>query len=155
MSIINLQNFKITQLGYLYRNIKDKARELETELEMPKFGFFENNGVPFKYRGNDTEIWTKIAISRGLNKQIELIQWIDGDCIFKEFINSGREGLHHFGIFVDDFQPIRVYFSKKGFEVVHEGIAGIYHVAYIDTFDSLGVYLEFQEPAKKKRSKRK
>jgi len=36
---------------------------------------------------------------------------------------------------------------------VNEGTTGIVNVLYFDTLDLLGVYLEFQEGAKKRRKK--
>ena len=77
-----------------------------------------------------------LGFSRSLNIQLELIQLIKGDCIFKEFIDSGREGLHHFGIYVEDVDKIVKEYIKRGYSVVHEGItAGVRKVTYIDTYD--------------------
>ena len=78
------------------------------------------------------------------------MQLIEGDCIFSEFINAGREGLHHYGVFVKELAPIKKLFLDKGFEVVNEGTTGVVNVLYFDTLDLLGVYLEFQESARKK-----
>lgn len=95
-----------------------------------------------------------LGFSRSLNIQLELIQLIKGDCIFKEFIDSGREGLHHFGIYVEDVDKIVKEYIKRGYSVVHEGItAGVRKVTYIDTYDDFGVYLEFQQTHKKRTKK--
>ena len=150
----NLKDLKISQLGYVYKDIEKQANLLETKMGMPKFGIFENKGNIYKYRGKETTIWTKIALSRTLDKQIELIQWNDGDCIFKEFIESGKEGLHHFGLFVDDINPVKAAFLNEGYEIVHEGTTALYNVVYFDTLKELGLYLEFQDPAKKRRRKK-
>ncbi|MFX1586675.1 MAG: VOC family protein [Promethearchaeota archaeon] len=151
---INLGDYKITQLGYIYKDIKNQAKLLESRLGVPKFAYFENKfRGTYKYRGRDTKYWNLIALSKGIGLQIELIQLIEGDCIFSEFINAGKEGLHHYGIYVTDIAPIREQFLDKGFEIVHEGTTGIVNVLYFDTLDLLGVYLEFQESAKKRRKK--
>ncbi|MFW9947303.1 MAG: VOC family protein [Candidatus Odinarchaeota archaeon] len=151
---VNLGDYKITQLGYIYKDIKNQAKLLESRLGVPKFAYFENKfRGTYKYRGKDTKYWNLIALSKGIGLQIELIQLIEGDCIFSEFINEGKEGLHHYGIYVKEIAPIKEQFLDKGFEIVHEGTTGIVNVLYFDTLDLLGVYLEFQESAKKRRKK--
>jgi len=151
---VNLGEYKITQLGYVYKDIKKQANLLESKLGVPKFAYYENKFKgTYKYRGRDTKFWSLIAISKGIGLQIELVQLIEGDCIFSEFINAGKEGLHHYGVFVKELVPIKKLFLDKGFEIVNEGTTGIVNVLYFDTLDLLGVYLEFQESAKKRRKK--
>ena len=150
MSELNLGNLKINQLGYVYKDIKKQAKILEEKLGLPKFAYLENMPTKYNYRGRETTVQTMIGFSRSLNVQIELIQLINGECIFKEFIDSGREGLHHFGIFVEDVDTILREYIKRGYSVVHEGItAGVQKVAYIDTYDDFGVYIEFQQRVKR------
>lgn len=151
MSDLNLGNLKINQLGYIYKDIRKQAKILEENLVLPKFAFLENKPTKYKYRGKDTIVQTTLGFSRSLNVQVELIQLISGDCIFKEFIDAGKEGLHHFGIFVDDVEAIVKEYVKRGYSVVHEGItAGVQKVAYIDTYDDFGVYIEFQQTRMKR-----
>jgi len=154
MSELNLGNLKINQLGYVYKDIKKQAKILEEKLGLPKFAYLENKPTKYNYRGRETTVQTMIGFSRSLNVQIELIQLINGECIFKEFIDSGREGLHHFGIFVEDVDIILREYIKRGYSVVHERItAGVQKVAYIDTYDDFGVNIEFQQTRKKRVKK--
>ncbi len=92
-----------------------------------------------------------MALSRIFNVQIELIQYIKGDCVFKEFLDSGREGLHHFGIFVDDLDFIIKEFIDKGYEILHQRQIGKQKIAYFDTEKNLGILLEFQETVRRKK----
>ena len=151
----NLGNLKINQLGYLYRDIDKQIKIMESLYGCPKFAKFENKDNMFKYRGKDSKIHTRIAMSRLFNIQIELIQWIEGECIFKEFIDSGKEGLHHFGIFVNNLDFYIDEFKKIGIDVVHAGQTGTQRVAYFDTEKTFGIYLEFQETVKKRRKPKK
>ena len=152
MTNIDLGKYRITQLGYVYKDIEKQANLLETQLGIPKFAYLENKFKgTYKYRGKDTKFWSRIALSKGIGLQIELIQLIEGDCIFSEFVNVGKEGLHHYGIFVGDLELIREMVLNKGLEIVHEGTTGLVNVLYIDTFNLLGAYLEFQESITKKR----
>ncbi|MFX0073032.1 MAG: VOC family protein [Candidatus Hermodarchaeota archaeon] len=149
----NLGNLKINQLGYLYKDIEKQAKIIESLYGIPKFAFFENKDNTCKYRGRDSGFSTKIGISRLFNTQIELIQLLEGECIFKEFFDSGREGLHHFGIFVDNLDSYIEEFKKKGIEVVHAAQTGKQKFAYFDTEKTFGIYLEFQETIKRKKKR--
>ncbi|MFW9820541.1 MAG: VOC family protein [Candidatus Thorarchaeota archaeon] len=147
----NFGNLKIDQLGYVYKDIEKQANLLETIYGLPKFAVLERYDTPCKYRGKDTIISTKLALSRIFNVQIELIQYYKGECVFKEFLDSGREGLHHFGIFVDDLDSIVKEFADKGYEVILQRIIGKQKIAYLDTEKDLGILLEFQETIKKRK----
>ena len=151
---LNLTSLTIAQLGYVYKDIQKQADILESQFKMQKFVFYENKSSNAKYRGKSTTLHVKIGLSRIFNLQIELIELIEGDCIYKEFLDSVREGLHHFGIFVDEISPIKEELLNKGYEIVHEGGTSFYNVAYFDTVKELGVYLEFQESAKKVRKEK-
>jgi len=149
----NLANLKVDQLGYVYKDITKQMEIMKTLYQIPNFAVFENKDNIFKYRGKDSKISTRIAINRLFNTQIELIQLIEGECIFKEFIDSGREGLHHFGIYVENLDSYIKEFNKKGIQVVHARQTAKQRVAYMDTEKTFGVYLEFQETIKRKRKK--
>ena len=148
---IDLGKFKVDQLGYVYKDIEKQAKLLETVYGLPKFAFLIKNDSLCKYRGKDSKISTKLALSRIFNVQIELIQLTEGECIFKEFLDSGREGLHHFGIYVDDLDSVIKEFTDKGYEILHQRIIAKQKVAYIDTEKDLGILLEFQETIRRKK----
>lgn len=150
---LDLRNLKINQLGFVFKDIKNQIKIMESLYDMPKFAIFENKDNVFKYRGKDSKISTRIALSRLFNTQIELIQLVEGECIFKEFLDSGREGLHHFGIFVKDLQSYIDEFQKLGIAVIHAGQTAKQRVAYMDTEKSFGILLEFQETIKRRRRK--
>ncbi|MHA1723674.1 MAG: VOC family protein [Promethearchaeota archaeon] len=150
---LNLGSLKVDQLGYVYRDIEKQARFLESQFHLPKFAFFDNIDTPFKYRGKDTVISTKIGLSRIFSTQIELIQLIKGECIFKEFLDAGKEGLHHFGIFVDDLDSYVKKFTDLGYEIVHQGQTWRQKVTYFDTMKPFGILIEFQETITRKKKK--
>lgn len=148
---IDFGNFKVDQLGYVYKDIEKQARLLENIYGLSKFAFLEKNDSLCIYRGKESIISTRLAISRIFNVQIELIQHIEGECVFKEFLDSGREGLHHFGIYVDDLDFVVKGFTDKGYKIIHQRIIGKQKVAYIDTEKDLGILLEFQETIRRRK----
>lgn len=148
---INLGKTNLSQLGYVYKDIEKQAKIMESMFGIQKFGFYTNEGKNYLYRGKPTKFKVKIGLSRIFNLQIELIELIEGDCIYKEAIETGNEGFHHYAILVDDLQPIKEIFLNQGFDIVHEGGTPLYKVIYFDTLNELGVYLEYQESKRKRR----
>ena len=134
---------KIVQLGYIYKDIEKQAKIIEDMYDLPKFQYW-NGGKPVggtvKYRGKDSEISVKVAQNRLFNIDIELIQWIAGECAYKEFLDQGKEGFHHIMIRPDDVQSTLEILKEKGVEVLLE-VEEI-KATYLDTEESLGINLE-------------
>lgn len=140
---LNLRKTKIIQFGYVYKDIDKQAEIMRTMYNVPRFRYW-NSGKPVsgkvKYRGKDSEISVKVAQSRLFNIDIELIQWISGDCPYKEFLDQGKEGLHHIMIDPEDAQSVVDDLKKKGVEVLLE--VEEFKAIYLDTEESLGINIE-------------
>ena len=54
------------------------------------------------YRGRLADCKLDIAFGWSGDVEIELIQWVSGDCPHREFIEKGREGMHHLHFRVED-----------------------------------------------------
>ena len=80
-----------------------------------------------------------------------MIQHIEGESIYKEFLDQGREGHHHISLFIEDIDSYIEYFEKRGIEMIYSGSIGKQFWAYFDTEDSLGMLLEVQETRKRKK----
>jgi hypothetical protein len=150
---IDLSNLKIQQFGYVFKDIEKQAKIMESIYGIPKFAVLEDEDYQIEYRGKESKISTKIAISRFFNTQVELIELIKGDCIYKEFLDAGREGLQHVSFFIEDLDSYIDAFKKSGFEVIHYGQIGKQRFAYFDTEETFGLQLEFQETVKRRRKK--
>ncbi|MBY9010420.1 MAG: VOC family protein [Candidatus Lokiarchaeota archaeon] len=148
---INFGNNKVDQLGFVYKDIEKQARIFETLFNVPKFAILPETTDIVKYRGKDGEVNTKIAFSRQLGLQIELIQHISGECIYKEFIDQGREGFHHISLFIENIEAYIEYFEKQGYEMIYYGRIGKRVYAYFDTEETLGMYFEVQETRKRRK----
>ncbi|MHA1291190.1 MAG: VOC family protein [Promethearchaeota archaeon] len=150
---INFRNLKIDQLGYVYKDAEKQAKIMEETFGMPKFAFMEGTHE-IEYRGKKTMYSTKIGISRLFNTQIELIQWVNGEGVHKEFITNGKEGLQHISFFVDDIEPYIKDFEKRGFEVIQAGQIGKQKFAYMNTEKAFGLIIEFQMTLKRNRKRK-
>ncbi len=151
---VNFGNLKIHQLGHVYRDIEKQAKIMESTYGFPKFTISDAPNLEIIYRGKKSVMDIKFGFSRLLNTQVELIQWNGGECIYKEFINEGKEGLHHLGVYVEDLQLYIDDFQKKGIEVLESGVMGSLNLAYMDTEKSFGILLELFEPIKRRRRKK-
>ena len=148
---INFGNLKVDQLGFVYKDIEKQARIFESLFNVPKFALIPEFNNVVKYRGKDSNVRTKICISRQFDTQLELNQHIEGDCLYKEFLDQGREGLHHISLFVDDLDSYIEYFKGKGYDVIYAGSIGKQDWAYFNTEETLGLFLEIQETRKRRK----
>lgn len=90
----------IDQIGHV-------VRDLEAAMAMyePLYGPFHlmDGSVPAAtYRGRTADVALAIALGRSGDLEIELIQWKSGESPHREFIEQGREGIHHLRFRVDD-----------------------------------------------------
>ena len=112
---IDLNNLKIEQYGYVFKDVDKQAKVMESLYGFPKFTILEHEDYLIEYRGNESIISTKFAFSRFFNTQIELIELLKGDCISREFLDDGREGLQHVSFFIEELDPYIDAFKKSGF----------------------------------------
>ena len=150
---LNIGNLEIFQLGYVYKDIDKQAKIMEKMWGMPKFAELGENTNEIIYRGKKSTYTTKIAMSRYFGKQIELIEWVSGEGIHKEFLDNGNEGFQHISCMVEDLDAYIDSFTKNNMEPVFIGSIGKQHFAYFDTKDSLGFLIELQETKKRRRKK--
>ena len=151
----DLGNLKVDQFGYVYKDIEKQAKIMERMFKMPKFNFLPPFTGTTTYRGKESEITVKLGFSRYFNLQIELIQWIDGECIYKEFLDRGREGFHHINCSVKDVESYINYMKDLGFEIIFSGRApGARMFAYFNTEETLGIILEIQGPLRRRKKKK-
>jgi len=150
----NLKNLKIDQFSYVYKDIKKQTKVMEELYGVPSFALMENiTHKDATFHGKESNIVIDYAFSRLLNMQIELQQWKSGDCLFKEFIEQGKEGLHSIGIYVDDLDAYIEEFKKRGIEVIQTGQVGKQKFAYLDTEKTFGFLLEISTTMKRRKKK--
>jgi hypothetical protein len=86
--------------------------------------------------------------------QIELIQPLEGDTIYADFVRKRGYGLHHIAVAVDDMESAIAQAEAAGLTVIQDGggfgLDGDGGYAYLDTEDMIGVTLEFVELPKRR-----
>jgi len=94
---------KLDQVGFVVRDLQQSLALYE-----PMFGPFsmmEPGPMTYNYRGAQEECEMLLAFGKSGDVEIELIQWVRGGCPHKEFIDAGREGMHHLRFVVDTLEP--------------------------------------------------
>ena len=105
-------------------------------------------------RGKPADYRMRIALSWFGPSRIELIQHLEGDSVYREFIMKHGYGVQHLGFLVDDMKRAVEEAGEAGFSVIMDGSGfgadGDGHYAYLDTDEAFGTTLELiQRPARK------
>lgn len=131
------------QVGFVVRDL-DQA----VALYEPMFGPFSTMDVgpmTYNYRGAQEECDMRIAFGRSGDVEIELIQWLRGGCPHKEFIDAGREGMHHLRFRVDNLEDKVAEAETLGYRAVWgKRYSGEMAVAYLER-DGDALWLELFE----------
>lgn len=93
-------------------------------------------------RGKPAEHSMKVALAQTGAIQLELIQPLGGESIYKEFLNEKGEGIHHLGCVVDNLDEAIATTENQGISVIQSGRFPGGGYAYLDTERTLGTILE-------------
>ena len=151
---INFGSLKVDQLGFVFKDIEKQAKMMENILGLPKFILTSPMAHPIQYRGKESMVTSQIAISRLGSTQVELIKWINGECSYKEFLDQGKEGLHHIAVYVDDNDSYLEEFKKDGIEILQTGHVLNVRFTYLDTEEKFCCIVELLEQISRRKKKK-
>lgn len=131
------------QLGLVVRDFEATLRDWTQVQGIGPFWYFHDMPVQdFRYRGKESEApILSIAFGYTGDLQIEIIhQKNDVPSIYRDFLASGREGMHHISGFSDrpGYDSIYADAVASGLSVLHEGAIGGTRFAYFDSERSAG-----------------
>ena len=150
---INFGNLKIDQLGFVFKDIEKQAEIMENIFGLSKFIFGDPRTKTVHYRGKESLVISQLAFSRIGNAQVELIKWIDGECTYKEFLDQGKEGLHHIAMYVEKTDSYIQELEKMGIGILQTGITFGTRITYLDSEKKFGIILELLEKIRKRKRK--
>jgi hypothetical protein len=106
------------------------------------------------YHGKPSEYRMRVALSYIGPLRIELIEVMEGDTIYADFIREHGYGVHHFGVLVEDMGSAIAEAEICGLTMTQDGsgfgLDGDGHYAYLDTEDKIGVTIELIERPKRR-----
>jgi hypothetical protein len=99
--------------------------------------------------GEPTEYSMRVALSHIGSLRVELIEPLEGDTVYREFVQKHGYGVHHLGVLTDDMAGSLERAEAAGLEMTQDG-AGFGpdddgHYAYLDTERLIGTTIELIE----------
>ncbi len=140
---------KVCQNGYVVRDIEAAMKHWTEVLGVGPFYYIERVKMDwFRYRGAPSDAEVSIALANTGDLQIELIQQRnDAPSMYRDFLDSGREGLQHMSYWTRDYQADFDRFVSLGFRIGQEGQIGgpDGRFVYFDTETHPGTVIEVSD----------
>jgi methylmalonyl-CoA/ethylmalonyl-CoA epimerase len=117
----------VDQLGIVVKDAEKTAKHYSSLFSMGPFRVYDvsiDKSILYDKPAAPSKV--KIAIAQMGPIEIELIQVLEGGEVYSDFLRNQREGIHHLGIHINDFddyerlvaefpnQGISPFFSYKG-----------------------------------------
>jgi catechol 2,3-dioxygenase-like lactoylglutathione lyase family enzyme len=98
------------------------------------------------YHGQPADHKNRIALSQFGPMRIELIEVLEGDSVYADFVREHGYGVQHLGILVEDMQAALAQAQEAGLEMTQDGsgfgLDGDGHYAYLNTEEDFGITFE-------------
>jgi hypothetical protein len=116
----------IRQMGYVVLDIEAAMQHWTRALRIGPFYYAEDVPInQLSYRGAASDVRASIALSYSGSMQIALIQQRnDAPSSFLDFLNAGRDGLHHVGFFSSNFDRDLYRAREAGLDILQTSIIG-------------------------------
>lgn len=151
MTIKELAGIKlppVEQVGIVVNNVDQAIERFGSVFGWGPFNVSEVELQGSLYRGQPTDCKLRMAFSQETNPiEIELIENLEGETLYTEFLKKHGEGIHHLRYTVDDLDGKLAKMKKHGVEPIWSHSypeLGISFV-YMDTEKVCGVMLELLE----------
>jgi methylmalonyl-CoA/ethylmalonyl-CoA epimerase len=117
---------KFTQVGVV---VKDLDRSVKTLQEVFGIGPFrviewppaDRSDMQKFYYGKPGNFTARMAFADMGNAELELIQPLEGQSIWADFLSTHGEGIHHIRFNVEDVHPVIKYLSGYSIEPAQQG----------------------------------
>ncbi len=135
----------VHQFAYVVTDLDKALKYWTEELKVGPFYVYEHFPLDEQvYRGNVGEFAdVTLALGYSGEAQIELIfQHNDAPSVYREWMDAGKQGLHHFGLMPVDYQAARQHYIDIGHQPAFECTINGAPLVYFDTLDAIGHYTE-------------
>jgi methylmalonyl-CoA epimerase len=145
----------IAQVAIIVENLEEAVENYYQLFGIEDWHFY-TYGKPLvkemTYHGEPTEYKMRVALSYFGPMRVELIEMVEGDTVYADFVEEHGYGVHHFGVLVDDMEAAIAEAEAAGIKMIMDGagfgLDGDGHYAYLDTEDKIGVTIELIERPK-------
>jgi methylmalonyl-CoA/ethylmalonyl-CoA epimerase len=117
---------KFVQIGVVVGDLEKATRNLTETFGIGPFRVIDwpPEGRPDMlkyYHGQPGEFTARMAFTELGSVELELIQPLEGESIWKDFLREHGDGIHHIRFNVDDIEPVQAYLHEKGIESAQHG----------------------------------
>jgi len=142
----------VKQVAIIVKNLEEAIDEYWEKFGIGPWDIY-TYGKPLvkemTYHGERADYRMRIGLSYLGPTRIELIEPLEGDTVYRDFVEEHGYGVHHFGVLVDDMEAALEEAEAAGYTMLMDGAGfgrdGDGHYAYLDTEDDLGFTLELIE----------
>jgi len=146
-----VQVSQLHQVGIVVHNLEESMKHYQNVLGIGPWQVLEIDPTmlaDMSYRGRPAQHRFRIALTKVGPIQLELLQPVEGDNIYSDFLKEHGEGMHHLGhVRVENLDEAVQTLEKHGFPCVQSGRFGDGGYAYIDTSMALGTIIELVQPS--------
>ncbi len=107
---------EIDQVAYVVRDLEKSLPRFEALFG--EFSRMDSTTPGTVFRGRESEVTLKMAFGRSGALEIELIEPVAGEGPHQEFLDAGREGVHHVRFRVDDLDGKLPDLNAAGYATV-------------------------------------
>lgn len=145
-----IQVKELFQLGIVVKDLEKSMRLYEELLGISDWADMEITSDIFDsltYKGKPVENACFLTGMADVGfMQLELIQPVEGDLPYFDFLKEHGEGLHHVGhLHVPDIEAAVSALEAKGYPCIFQGATSGTKFAYVDMTQGLGVVVELME----------
>jgi len=147
----------IAQIALVVKDLDETVREWSDRFGVGPWSFY-TYGPPLVQRmtrhGQPTEYTMRIALANVGPMRIELIEPVEGDTVYAEFVRDHGYGVHHLGVLVESMEEALGRARDAGLTMTQDGAGfgpdGDGHYAYLDTEPLMGTTIELIERPKRR-----
>ena len=138
------------QIGVLTRDLEGYLDKLERIFGIGPWriaSYPPEGTTPFReYMGKAGNFKAKFCFFMFGNIEIEVIEPLEGENIWGDFIDKHGNAIHHIKFLTDDHRPVEEHLNKHGYKIIQQG-EGVGHNAgkiwaFYNTFDDIGFDVE-------------
>jgi hypothetical protein len=136
----------IHQVGFVVKNLKQEVEKFSELYGIKPWNIWEyntKNVEDMEVYGVKKNYKMMVATCKSMNIDFELIEPLDGESIFSDFIDKFGGGLHHINFLADNYDAVSNYLLSQEIGIIQYGnLSGKHKYAFFDTFQDLNYYIE-------------
>lgn len=113
------------QVGVLVKDLEGYLQKLNDVFGMGPFRIAEyppeNEILVREYHGRNGNFKAKFCFYDLGNIELELIQPLEGESIWEDFLREHGPGIHHLKFLVPEHEQVREYLNEKGYDIYQQG----------------------------------